>query len=189
VSAVASHSPFVSPEEYLAGEEVAEQKHEFLNGMVYAMAGARQIHLDIASNILGSLFAQLRGKPCRPYGSDMLLKVQHGDDLRFYYPDVSIVCRRAGRDARVQAEPTVLFEILSESTMRIDTGEKRMAYLTIPTLEAYVIVDSQRCNVTVWRRKGDRWDAQSFTAPDTPLVFTASECQLTIAEIYEETAL
>ena len=137
MSTAVQHAPLVFPDDYLAGEIASECKHEYLNGMVYAMAGASQRLNVLAGNVIpGALHARLRGHPCRPFGSDMLVSVKRGDDLRFYYPDVSVICRPAGPTARVQNEPAVVFEVLSPSTARIDTGEKRMAYLTIPTLEA-----------------------------------------------------
>src|SRR3954451_8064900 len=117
----APRTPLVSAEEYLASGGASESKHEYLNGMVYGMAGATQRHNDIAGNVYAALHTQLRGHPCRPYGSDMLVRVEQGDDLRFYYPDVSIICRPAGPESRVQTEPSVIFEVLSESTARVDT--------------------------------------------------------------------
>jgi Uma2 family endonuclease len=181
--------PLISPEEYLAGEDDAHCKHEYLNGMVYATAGATQRHNDLTSNILGILHSRLRGRPCRPYGSDMLVRVERGDDLRFYCPDVSIVCRPAGPLARVQNEPSIVFEILSESTARTDTGEKRLAYLTIPTLEAYVLVDSDARQVTVWRRQAAQWTPEVLTTPEAPIAFSEAGCAITVGEIYEDTGL
>jgi Uma2 family endonuclease len=189
VSAIASPSRFVSAEEYLAGEELAAQKHEYLNGMVYAMAGGSLGHSSLAVNITGTLNSRLQGKRCRVFNSDVLVRVEHAGDLRFYYPDASIYCGPVARDNRLIEEPSVLFEVLSESTARIDQGEKRTAYFTIPTLEAYVVVDSERREVTVWRRDGDRWNVQVSTAPETRLVFVSADCELTIREIYEGTGL
>jgi Uma2 family endonuclease len=182
-------TPLVSPQDYLAGEDTSGCKHEYLNGMVYAMAGATQRHNDIAGNIFGTLHNRLRTRPCRPYGSDMLVQVKAGSDLRYYYPDVSIICRPAGPEARVQTEPSVIFEVLSESTARIDTGEKRMAYLTIPSLEAYVIVDSNQRTVTVWRRENGSWQPEVLAQSEAALAFPTSGCSLTIGEIYEGTGL
>jgi Uma2 family endonuclease len=189
MSTAVPHGPLTSPDDYLAGEIASESKHEYLNGMVYAMAGATERHNDLATNILGTLHGRLRGHACRPYGSDMLVRVERGPDLRFYYPDVSIICRRAGPSALVQHEPSVVFEVLSESTARIDTGEKRMAYLTIPNLEAYVLVDSNHREVTVWRQSGGLWAPQVLTASDAVLDFASAGCSLSVAEIYEGTGL
>jgi Uma2 family endonuclease len=183
------HAPLIPADEYLAGELKSESKHEYLNGVVYAMAGGTQRHSDLAANIIGTLHARLRGRACRPYGSDMLVRVQQGEDQRFYYPDASIVCRPAGPQARVQTEPAVIFEVLSETTARTDTGEKRLAYLTIPTLEAYVLVDSAQRAVTVWRRAGDAWAPEVFTDRSAKLFFRSADCTLAVEEIYEGTGL
>jgi len=117
----------------------------------------------------------------------MLVRVEHGGDLRFYYPDVSIICRPAGPESRVQTQPAVIFEVLSESTARTDTGEKRMAYLTIGTLEAYVLVDSTQRAITVWRRQGETWAHEVFAQPADRLTFINDEYQLLISDIYEST--
>lgn len=189
MSTAAPYTAFMSPEDYLAGEAVADRKHEFLNGSVYAMAGGTQRHCAIAVNIVSRLHAQMRGKQCRPYNSDLLLRVRNGSDLRFYYPDATIHCGPVKDDARVIDDPKVIFEVLSESTARTDTGEKRMAYLTIATLEAYVLVDSTQCAVTVWRRQGETWSHEVFARPEDRLSFINDEYQLLVGEIYESTGL
>src|SRR5437868_14730218 len=84
----------MSVEQYLAGELHSPIKHEYLGGMVYAMAGARNAHNLIASNLLGTLHADLRGKPCRPFNSDTKVRVQLPTHVRFYYPEVAVVCRQ-----------------------------------------------------------------------------------------------
>ncbi len=189
MSFAVQHSLFTSADDFLSAEEVAEGKHEFLNGVVYALAGARQRHNELAMNIAASLHAQLRGRKCRAYGSDMMIKVEHGSDLRFYYPDVSVICQPAGPEARVQTEPTVIFEVLSASTARIDTGEKRLAYLTIPSMEACVLVDADKREVTLWQREAATWQPQVLTALDSRLTFPNAGCALTLAEIYQGTGL
>jgi Uma2 family endonuclease len=189
MSTAVQHAPLVSPDEYLAGEAASEGKHEFLNGMVYAMAGGTKRHSALCVRLIAVLYARLRGHRCQPYNSDLLLRVRSGDDLRFYYPDAMIHCGSENDEARVIDDPTVVFEVLSESTARTDTGEKRMAYLTIPTLEAYVLVDSEEREVTVWRRRGNQWAPEVLTAPDAVLEFTSADCKLTVGEIYEGTGL
>lgn len=82
----------ISVENYLAGEQRARGKHEYMAGMVYAMAGGASAHNLVASNVLGELHAQLKGKSCRALNSDSKVKIQSGTQTRFYYPDASIVC-------------------------------------------------------------------------------------------------
>src|SRR5262249_57886347 len=124
----------VSAENYLAGELISPIKHEYVGGAVYATAGARNAHNLIATNALGALHARLRGKPCRPFNSDTKIRVRLPTQVRFYYPDVSVVCRPNPQTDSFQDEPAVLFEVLARGTRRIDEGEKRDAYVTIPSL-------------------------------------------------------
>src|SRR6478735_9579138 len=83
---------YLTPEEYLAGERVSQTKHEYLAGMVYAMAGASAAHNRIARNILVELTVQLRGKRCEPFGSDMRLRIRNRRATFYYYPDVAVDC-------------------------------------------------------------------------------------------------
>ncbi|EDY19538.1 protein of unknown function DUF820 [Chthoniobacter flavus Ellin428] len=189
MSTAVHHAPLVSADEYLAGEAISNGKHEYLNGIVYAMAGGTMRHNGLATNILGTLHGRLRGHPCHVYGSDLLVQVKRGQDLRFYYPDAMIYCGPVNAEALMIEEPTVIFEVLSDSTARIDTGEKRMAYLTIPVLEAYVLVDPECREVTVWRQRKGQWAPEVLTAPDALLEFASAGCSLSVAEIYEGTGL
>src|SRR5438132_2278002 len=118
----------LSAEDYLAGELTSPIKHEYLGGVVYAMAGARNAHNLIATNIIGALCARLRGRPCRPFNSDTKVRVRLTTQVRFYYPDASVVCRANPQTDSFQDDPAVLFEVLSHSTRRIDEGEKKDAY-------------------------------------------------------------
>src|SRR5688500_9935093 len=110
----------VSIEDYLAGELASPVKHEYLGGVVYAMAGAVNAHNLIATNITGTLHARLRGKSCRVYNSDTKIRIRLPAHTRFYYPDASIVCRPNSPGDSFQDEPTVIIEVLSDSTRRID---------------------------------------------------------------------
>ena len=124
----------VSVEDYLAGELESPIKHEYVGGVVYAMAGARNRHNRIATNTLGFLHARLRGKSCEPYNSDTKVRIRLPTHTRFYYPDASVICRPNSEDDSYQDDPAVIAEVLSRRTRRIDEGEKKDAYLTIPSL-------------------------------------------------------
>src|SRR5687768_12516168 len=112
----------VSVEDYLAGELNSTVKHEYLGGMVYAKAGARNAHNVIATNVVGVLHAGLRGKKCRPFNSDTKIRVHLPTQWRFYYPDASVLCRPNPAGDTFQDEPAVIVEVLSEATRRIDEG-------------------------------------------------------------------
>src|SRR6516162_7272681 len=129
----------ISVDEYLTGELISPIKHEYLGGVVYAMAGARNVHNLIKGNVFGSLHARLRGRRCRPFDSDTKIRVRLPTQVRFYYPDVSVICRPNPQNDSFQDEPTALVEVLSRRTRRVDEGEKKDAYLTIPSLDVYVL--------------------------------------------------
>ena len=109
----------VSVEEYLAGELASPIKHEYVSGVIYAMAGARNVHNLIASNALGALHARLRGQRCRPFNSDTKIRVHLPTQVRFYYPDISVICRPNPQSDSFQDEPVVLIEVISRRTRRL----------------------------------------------------------------------
>ena len=115
----------VSVDDYLAAELVSPIKHDFLGGVVYARAGARNAHHVIAGNVFASLHGRLRGNPCRPFNSDTKIRIPYPTHLRFYYPDVSVVCRPNPGNDSFQDHPAALVEVLSRSTRRTDEGDKK----------------------------------------------------------------
>lgn len=142
----------ISVETYLARERDSQIKHEYVGGTVFAMAGARNSHNGIAANVLVALGAQLRGKPCRPYGSDTKVRIRLPNQTRFYYPDALVVCQLNAAQDPFQDSPTVIAEVLSLSTRRVDSHEKLDAYLTIPSLSVYLLVEQDEVGVVAYRR-------------------------------------
>ena len=140
----------VSVEDYLAGELASPVKHEYLGGVVFAMAGGRNAHNIIKVNVVGSLYGRLRGRPCRPFDSDTKIRIHLPTQMRFYYPDVSVICRPNPQDDSFQDEPAAIFEVLSHRTRRVDLGEKKDAYLTIPSLNVYLLVEQESATVVAW---------------------------------------
>lgn len=175
----------VAVEDYLAGELVSTIKHEFVGGVVYAMAGARNSHNLIATNVLGLLHARLRGRPCRPFNSDTKIRLRLPTHLRFYYPDVSVICRPNPPDDTFQDEPAVIVEVLSRKTRRIDEGEKKDAYLTIPSLSVYVLVEQEAPAVIVFRRTHAGFVREVHQGLDTILPLSEIEIDLPLADVYE----
>ena len=174
----------ISVDDYLAGELTSPVKHEFLGGMVYAMAGARNVHNDIAGNIFGALYSQLKGRRCKPCNSDTKIRVRLPNQVRFYYPDASVVCRPNPPNDSFQDEPVVIFEVLSRGTQRLDSGEKKDAYLTIPSLNTYVLVETDSPVVVVYRRTEQGFIRETYDTVDTVLSLPEIEAELPLAEIY-----
>lgn len=175
----------VAVDDYLAGELESSIKHEYLGGFVYAMAGARNAHNIIAMNTGSALQARLRGGPCRPFNSDTKIRVHLPTQVRFYYPDVSVVCRPNPQTDSFQDEPVAVFEVISRRTRRIDEGEKKDAYLTIPSLAAYVMIEQETAALVALRRTKGDFVREVYEGLNAVLPLGEIGIELPLAEIYE----
>jgi Uma2 family endonuclease len=175
----------VGVEDYLAGELVSTVKHEYLGGVVHAMAGGRNRHNAIASNILVALGKRLSGRKCRAYNSDTKIRLRLPAQVRFYYPDVSVVCRSNPPGDTFQDQPNVIVEVISEKTRRTDEGEKKDAYLRIPSLDAYLIVEQEDAAIIVYRRAAQGFEREVHTGMDAVIPLPTIEAELPLAEAYE----
>lgn len=176
----------VSIENYLAGEQRARLKHEYVAGMIYAMAGGTYAHNLVASNVLGELYAQLKGKPCRALNSDSKVRIQSGTHTRFYYPDASVVCGENLLDGVFQDKPTVIVEVLSETTRRTDEGEKLEAYQKIPTLNVYILFEQALAGAVAYRRVGQEFVREVYSDLNSMIKLPEIDAVLQLASIYEE---
>lgn len=177
---------YLSVEEYLADEELAEVKHEYLGGAVHAMAGANNRHNSIATNVLGLLFASLRGRPCRAFNSDTKVRIELREHTRFYYPDAMVVCQPSAEAIHYQESPVVIVEVLSESTRRVDLAEKRDAYQMIPSLKVLIFVESDTPKAVVYRRgeSGD-FGREDLAGLEAAIALPEIGAELRLSEIYE----
>lgn len=180
--------PYISEEAYLAFERASPTKHEYYDGRIYAMTGAKEPHNLIAGNLVAALHPQLRQKPCRVYPSDMRVKVmQTGLNT---YPDVVIVCGHPQFTDTVRdtiRNPIVIIEILSASTERYDRGMKFQHYRTIDTLREYILVAQDHYRVEHFARQdGGLWVLQEATDVSPTITIQSIECTLTLEDIYEK---
>lgn len=171
--------------EYLAAEAVSEVRHEYLNGEVWAMAGGTPEHAALAAAMIRELGASLRGKPCRPFSSD--LRVHIPDTGLSTYPDVSVVCGQletAPDDRDAVTNPVVLVEVLSESTEGYDRGAKAAHYRRIPSLREYVLVSQAEPRIEVHRRaESGRWEILE-ARPGETIELVSLGARLDVAAIY-----
>ena len=178
----------ISVEDYLAGELLAEHKHEYTAGRVYMMAGGRNQHNAISVSFLVAMGTKLRGRPCQPFNSDTKVRVRLDDppQTRFYYPDGMVVCEPNAANETFQDRPVVIAEVLSPKTRRVDEGEKRAAYLTIPTLSAYLLIETTLPRVTAFERsESGEFEERVYSGLDTTIELPAIGTSLTLAELYE----
>ena len=183
-SAVA-HAPFITEGEYLESELHSEFKREYLGGVVYAMAGASEAHNIIAANLMGMLYAQLRGKSCQPFGPDMKVRLLPLDSTYYYYPDAMIACDPTDSGHGWRERPSALFEIITEDTRRIDEREKRLAYLQLASLQFYVRIEQDRAEVVIERRTPEGWKTERVSGLEAVVELPALEIALPLAELYE----
>src|SRR5438067_6181679 len=147
---------YLNPEEYLTIERQAEYKSEYVDGVMYAMAGGSERHNLIAGNLVTELNIQLRKTPCRVYPSD--LKVRVPNSKRFFYPDVSVVCgdpEFADDKRDVVLNPVLIVEVFSKSTAAFDRGQKFKFYQQIESLLEYLLVSQDEHHVEHFLRRGD----------------------------------
>jgi Uma2 family endonuclease len=151
--------------EYVASEASAEVRHEYLRGEVYAMAGGSLEHAALAAALAREVGVALGGKPCRTFSSDARVRIEATDMTT--YPDLSVVCgelQRAAGDERAILNPTVIFEVLSESTEAYDRGAKASHYRHIPSLKEYVLVSQSEQRGEVQRRNAaGAWEIHEFS--------------------------
>lgn len=172
--------------EYLALEEKSDAKHEYIGGRVYAMSGGTPAHARLASTVGGMLRAQLGGKRCVTFTSDLRVRVLATGLAT--YPDVTVVCGKLERDPddeNAVVNPIVLVEVLSASTEAYDREEKFAHYRRIPSLRAYVLVSQEERRVEMFSRNDDgTWTLRDVRDGDARV--EPIDCVLGINELYED---
>ncbi|WP_333411828.1 Uma2 family endonuclease [Microcoleus sp. T2B6] len=171
-------------EEYLEWEAQQEIRHEYVNGEVFAMTGSTIPHNDLALNFYTALRPHLRSRGCRMNVSDVKLQVSF--QSRYYYPDVIVSCDPEDINSRNFIQnPKIIVEVLSPSTSAKDRDEKFTCYLKIPTLQEYILIDSQKIFVERYcRGEGRMWLYYSYTAGEI-ITLSSIEFDLPIALLYE----
>ncbi|MEG3923556.1 MULTISPECIES: Uma2 family endonuclease [unclassified Microcoleus] len=175
-------------EEYLEWEAQQEIRHEYVNGEVFARMGSTIPHNDIALNFYTALYPHLRSRGCRMNVSDVKLQVSFQSS--YYYPDVIVSCDPEDINSRNFIQnPKIIVEVLSPSTSAKDRDEKFTCYLKIPTLQEYILIDSQKIFVERYcRGEGRMWLYYSYTAGEI-LTLSSIEFDLPIALLYEGVGL
>ena len=178
---------YISPQEYLRRERLAEYKSEYLNGEIFAMSGASREHNLITGNIGAELNRQLRGKPCEAYTSDMRVKVRSNG--LYTYPDVIVVCGEPqfeDKEVDTLVNPTVLGEVLSRTTERYDRIAKTTYYRTIDSLAEHLLVAQDEIRVEQYIRQPDgQWLMLEFLTRDAVVELPSIGCTLKLGEVYD----
>lgn len=170
---------------FLTWEARQPTKWEFDGFAPVAMTGVRLAHSSIQANLITALRIRLRGKPCRPHGSDMKIEVAG----RIRYPDAFVVCTPLPPDTLVVTEPVVVFEILSGSTANTDLVTKNREYRATPSIQRYVILEQTDAGALVFARKGEDWVAEPVSGDDAVLRMPEIGIEVPLAELYADVEL
>ena len=172
--------------EYLDFERKADAKHEFFGGEFFAMAGGSPAHSLIATNIAGELRNSLKGRSCRPYNSDLRIKVELTGLIT--YPDVSVICgplQFAPGTEDTVINPTALFEVLSDSTEAYDRGNKFLNFQRIASLREYALVSQQEARIELFvRGEAGQWTWRVAEGKESTLSLPSLEITLALSEVF-----
>jgi Uma2 family endonuclease len=182
--------PAISAEQYLQLERASEMRHEFLDGLMYAMAGESPDHSTICFNLASAIGFQIKDKHCRGFSPNM--KVRAGIGGLYAYPDLMIVCGESkfhDKHGDVLLNPTAIFEVLSPSTEKYDRGEKFRRYRTeIESLQDYVLVSQDQLRVEHHHREADgTWGQTEVIGKDGMILLNSIDCTVPLNEVYRNT--
>jgi Uma2 family endonuclease len=179
------NSSYMSPEAYLKAEQDSLIKHEYRQGLVYAMAGASNAHVLVAGNLFAMLRNHVRGSGCRAYISDT--KVQIDSVKTYYYPDVAISCDQRDREFKdFLRHPCLIVEVLSDTTEAFDRGDKFNDYRNLESLQEYVLVSQTRKRIECFRRNAEgQWVLYPYSESDE-MHLTSVDFRCAIADVYED---
>jgi len=172
-------SIFLTEAEYLATEPASDVKREYIDGQVYAMAGAGYNHNCILANVVREFSNHLKGTSCGTFAADM--KVCLGKD--YVYPDVLVDCSKMAGGDYFSTSPVIIVEVLSRSTRKMDTTTKLIRYVNLPSLQEYVLIEQDIVAVQVLRRNND-WKSEYFYLGDS-VTFESIGLSLLVEEIYD----
>ncbi len=180
----------VMPEEYLAYERKAEIRSEYINGEIFAMAGASRNHNRILSNLVRVLGNQLIDKPCSVYSSEMKVKI--GKANKYAYPDIVVACdieEFEDGNEDILLNPIVIIEILSDSTEAYDRGLKFFHYQFIDSLREYILISQKLCRIEVFRRQNNSWLYSEIHSIKDVIDISSIECRLAMQDVYLKVAV
>lgn len=179
-------SNYLTREEYLQMEEKSDIKHEYIDGEIYAMAGASDPHVTVAGNLFALVRSHVRGSDCRVYISDMKAQIEKLN--RYYYPDVMVTCDERDKETSGSKKYySLIVEVLSESTESFDRGDKFADYQLVETLQEYVLINTKRQRIECFRRSTQGlWILQTYTPEQQSFELKSIGFEGTIEDLYED---
>lgn len=177
---------WIDSQTYLSREAGAAFKSEYVDGVVRAMAGALNRHNLIATNVTGLLFAQLQGQPCRVFNSDTKIRIRRRESTWFYYPDASVICHPNPQQDAYQDRPVMVIEVLSRSTRATDLDEKMTNYLSLSSLEYYIVLEQIAPQALLMRRVESGFLRETYEGREAVLDLPLIGCRLSLGQVYAD---
>lgn len=178
----------LTPQEYLAFERKAETKHEYFDGEIFAMAGAKRNHNIVNQNLNGLVWQHLKGKDCESYSGDMRIFVP--ETGLYTYPDLVVACGKPEFQDDIfdtLLNPVLLIEVLSESTESYDRGKKFQHYRSIESLQEYILASQDEAQIEKYVRHGDGfWMLSEAVGLGAEIEFSSIKCCIQLAEVYDK---
>ncbi len=179
--AVAESPDWISVEDYLRDEQEGQLRHEYVAGAVYAMTGGSVYHNRIAGAFYAVLRERLMGRPCDVFMADMKLRTEHA----YYYPDLMVVCDPSDTDPYTKRRPLLIAEVLSPTTRSIDEREKRVAYQGLDSLQEYLLVEQDRAELRILRRRAaGGWNEQTL-GPGDDICLQSLDVEFAMEHLFE----
>ncbi len=179
--------PLMSVEDYLVlNRNSKDIRYEYLDGEIHMLAGGSPDHSIIIANLTATIKGPLKGSQCRVYNSDVQLKLS---EKRYVFPDITVSCDERDRNQKETIRyPRLVVEVLSPTTEATDRGKKAAYYRACPTIQEYIMVDSEEVFVEVHRREEQRWTINTFE-PGYTITLESLGIQFPIEDVYEGTSL
>ncbi|MCU0445362.1 MAG: Uma2 family endonuclease [Microscillaceae bacterium] len=191
ISTLTQERFYATVKEYLYWEDRAEEKHEYHNGEVIAMAGGEINHNRVCRNLVSGLHTRLKGKSCETFNSEN--KVWIAERNRFYYPDAFVICGEIQfyeKRQDIVENPILIFEVLSESTELRDRGEKFRHYMSLPSFREYVLINPEVVLVEIFFKKSPgEWQYFIYHSLTETVHLQSIDVHLSVADIYEQVDL
>ncbi len=175
----------ISEQEYLEGEKVSKVRHEYIDGYVYAMSGTSKNHNIIVGNVLADFKNILKQKqsPCKTFSENVKVRA-YDIDSKFFYPDVVVTCDTEDNESEYYINsPVIIVEVLSKSTREYDLTTKKLHYFNIQTLQEYVVIEQDICQIEVFSRNGDVWESNFYFLGNS-ITFESIDVTLSVEDIY-----
>ena len=179
-----------TPEEYFALRETSEERYEYQNGEILMMGRTLDAHNELTNNAFAAIKSSVKGRGCKVYTESIAVEVEDG--AKYYLPDVFLTCdKRDHQDRKIKRNPSLIIEVLSESSIERDRGEKFLAYLKLESLRYYLLISQDQIRIEVYAKQvsGKGWYFNYYESLEDVISLDQLGIELRVADVYEDVLL